>query len=60
MPKKSAEREKIQKEISTLAKKRQEYIDNEMKKQKTQDDLGNAIATSIIELGKNKGYSVEK
>lgn len=57
---KSAEREKIQKEISTLAKKRQEYIDNEMKKQKTQDDLGNAIATSIIELGKNKGYSVEK
>lgn len=57
---KSAQREKIQKEISVLAKKRQEYIDTEMKKQKTQDDLGNAIASSIIELGKNKGYSVEK
>lgn len=57
---KSAEREKIQKEISDLAKKRQEYIDNEMKKQKTQDDLGNAIASSIIALGKNKGYTVEK
>ncbi|VXB35278.1 conserved hypothetical protein [Flavobacterium sp. 9AF] len=57
---KSAEREKIQKEISTLAKKRQEYIDIEMKKEKKQDDLGNAIATSIIELGKKKGYHVEK
>ncbi|CAM3981085.1 MULTISPECIES: vWA domain-containing protein [Flavobacterium] len=57
---KSAEREKIQKEISVLAKKRQEYIDNEMKKQKTQDDLGNAIASSIVALGKNKGYTVEK
>lgn len=58
--KKSAEREKIQKEISVLAKKRQEYIDAEMKKTKTQDDLGNAISSSIIELGKTKGYKVEK
>ena len=57
---KSAEREKIQKEISVLAKKRQAYIDTEMKKEKKQDDLGNAIATSIIELGQKKGYHVEK
>lgn len=57
---KSAEREKIQKEISVLAKKRQAYIDSEMKKEKKQDDLGNAIATSIIELGQKKGYEVEK
>ena len=57
---KSAEREKIQKEISVLAKKRQAYIEAEMKKEKKQDDLGNAISTSIIELGKAKGYKVEK
>lgn len=57
---KSAEREKIQKEISVLAKKRQEYIDAEMKKDKKQDDLGNAISSSIVTLGKTKGYTVEK
>lgn len=57
---KSADREKIQKEISILAKKRQEYIDNEIKKKNTQDDLGDAISSSIIVLGKTKGYSVEK
>ena len=58
--KKSAEREKIQKEISVLAKKRQAYIDAEMEKAKIKDDLGNAISSSIIELGKTKGYKVEK
>ncbi|MGC4040694.1 MAG: hypothetical protein QM710_07915 [Flavobacterium sp.] len=56
---KSAEREKIQKEIGELAKKRQEYIDAESKKTKTQDDLGNAISTSIIALAKAKGYTIE-
>ncbi|MGH2666236.1 vWA domain-containing protein [Flavobacterium sp.] len=58
--KKSKEREAIQKEISELAKKRQDYIDNEAKKTKTQDDLGNAINTSIIAFAKIKGYTVEK
>ncbi|KAF2507484.1 vWA domain-containing protein [Flavobacterium foetidum] len=56
---KSKERETIQKEISVLAKKRQEYIDNEAKKTKKQDDLGNAINTSVVAFAKVKGYTVE-
>lgn len=56
---KTVEREKIQKEISDLAKKRQEYIDVEAKKTKTKDDLGNAISTSIVTLAKTKGYTIE-
>lgn len=58
--KKTKEREAIQKEISELAKKRQDYIDTEAKKTKSQDDLGNAISTSIVTLAKVKGYTVEK
>ncbi|WP_051197492.1 vWA domain-containing protein [Flavobacterium soli] len=58
--KKAKEREVIQKEIADLAKKRQEYIDTEAKKTKTQDDLGNAISNSIVTLAKTKGYTVEK
>ncbi|HEX8017082.1 MAG TPA: hypothetical protein VF465_17750 [Flavobacterium sp.] len=57
---KSKERETIQKEISVLAKKRQEYIDTESKKTKKQDDLGNTINSSIIAFAKVKGYTVEK
>ena len=57
---KTKEREKIQKEIGELAKKRQQYIDEEAKKSKSQDDLGNAINTSIAALAKIKGYTVEK
>lgn len=57
---KSKERETIQKEISVLAKKRQEYIDAESKKSKKQDDLGNAINTSILGFAKVKGFTVEK
>ena len=57
---KTKERETIQKEIGVLAKKRQEYIDTESKKTKKQDDLGNAINTSIIGFAKVKGYTVEK
>lgn len=56
---KTKERETIQKEISELAKKRQDYIDTESKKTKSQDDLGNAISTSIVTLAKVKGYTVE-
>ncbi|CAN1574359.1 vWFA domain containing protein [Flavobacteriaceae bacterium] len=57
---KSKEREAIQKEIGELGKKRQQYIDTEAKKTKTQDDLGNAINTSIVALAKVKGYTVEQ
>jgi len=56
---KTAEREKIQKQIGELAKKRQEYIDAEAKKTKVKDDLGNAISSSILALAKTKGYTVE-
>ena len=57
---KTKERETIQKEIGELGKKRQQYIDTETKKTKKQDDLGNAISTSIIGFAKVKGYTVEK
>lgn len=55
---KTKEREKIQKEMAELAKKRQDFIDNESKNTKTQDDLGNAMATSIHSYAKAKGYVV--
>lgn len=57
---KTKERETIQKEIGELGKKRQQYIDSEAKKTKKQDDLGNAINTSIVAFAKVKGYTVEK
>ena len=57
---KTKQRETIQKEISVLAKKRQEYIETESKKTKKQDDLGNAINSSIVGFAKVKGYTVEK
>jgi len=56
---KSADRDKIQREIEILAKQRQSYIDSEMKKRGSSesDDLGKAIQKSILELGKKNGYS---
>lgn len=56
---KSADRDKIQKEIEVLAKQRQNFIDSEMKKRGNSDgdDLGKAIEKSILELGKKNGYS---
>jgi hypothetical protein len=56
---KSAEREKIQKEIEELSRKRQEYIDTEMKKRGNadSDDLGKAIERSILEQAKTNGYT---
>jgi hypothetical protein len=56
--KKTKERDAIQKEVAELAKKRQAYIDNESKN-KTKDDLGNAMSTSIVAIAKQKGYSVQ-
>lgn len=56
---KSAERGKIQKEIEELSRKRQTYIDREMKKRGAgdSDDLGKAIETSINDLAREMGYS---
>ncbi|MDQ0780624.1 VWA domain-containing protein [Chryseobacterium sp. W4I1] len=56
---KSAERGKIQKEIEELSRKRQEYIDTEMKKRGNpdSDDLGKAIEKSILEQAKASGYT---
>lgn len=51
------DRTKIQKEIETLAKKRQEFIDKKQKESGgKQDDLGKAIEKSILEIGSKKGY----
>ncbi|MBN8567189.1 MAG: hypothetical protein J0M25_10715 [Flavobacteriales bacterium] len=55
---KTKERESIQKEMEELSKKRQAFIDTESKKTKSQDDLGNAITTSIHSVAKSKGYVV--
>jgi hypothetical protein len=57
--KKTKERDAIQKEVAELAKKRQAYIDNETQKNKTKDDLGNAISVSIVTIAKQKGYTVQ-
>ncbi|MCT2406825.1 VWA domain-containing protein [Chryseobacterium antibioticum] len=56
---KSTERGKIQKEIEELSRKRQEYIDSEMKKRgnSDSDDLGKAIEKSILEQAKMSGYT---
>ncbi|PKP19398.1 MAG: hypothetical protein CVU05_11450 [Bacteroidetes bacterium HGW-Bacteroidetes-21] len=58
--KKNNEREVIQKEIAELSKKRQAYIDNETKNSKTQDDFGNAVNSSILEVAKTKGYKLSE
>lgn len=57
---KTTERDAIQKEISELAKKRQDYIDTQAKNDNAQEDLGNAINSTILAFAKSKGYDVEK
>ena len=58
---KEAERANIQKEINELAKKRQEYIDEQTKKgDSTGDDLGKAINESVLAFANKKGYTVSK
>lgn len=56
---KSKERESIQKEMATLGKQRQKYIDEAVKKTVTTDDLGAAINHSIVRLATAKGYTAE-
>lgn len=59
--KKEAERAAIQKEINELARKRQEYIDEQAKKEGSSgDDLGKAINESILAFANQKGYTVSK
>lgn len=55
---KEDQRKEIQKEITELAKKRQEYIDQKAKENGADDDLGKAINSSIIRFAKEQGYSV--
>jgi hypothetical protein len=57
---KAKERETIQKEIAELGKKRQAFIDAEMKKKQVADDLGDALGKSIVAFAAKKGYAVEK
>jgi hypothetical protein len=56
---KSRQRSQVQKEITELAVKRQNYIDDEIKKRgnSTADDLGKAIEKSIHELGRKNGFT---
>ena len=55
---KSKERANLQKEIAELAVKRQNFIDEEMKKRggADSDDLGKAIESSIFDLAGKNGY----
>lgn len=56
---KTKEREAIQKEITTLSIKRQQYIDEQNKKNPGRDDLGEAINSSISELALKNGYTIK-
>ena len=56
---KSKERSVVQKEISSLALKRQKYIDEISKQKNKQDDLGTAIKSSIVSFANIKGYKIE-
>ena len=58
---KGKERISLQKEIAELAVNRQAYIEEELKKEGNSkgDDLGQAIASSILAFANQKGYTVE-
>ena len=55
---KQVERIAVQKEIESLSKQRQAYIDAEMKKSGDEDgdDLGKAINRSVMQMAATKGY----
>ncbi len=56
---KKADRERYQKEIGSLAQKRQEYIDEEMKKRSDlegADDFGSSVNESIMKKAETAGY----
>lgn len=58
---KKEERTTIQKEIESLARKRQAYIEAELKKDgdTSGDDLGKAINQSVLDIALAKGYKTE-
>lgn len=58
---KGKERNDLQKEIAELARKRQEYIDEQARKEgdDSGDDLGKAINESVLELAQAIGYKAE-
>ena len=56
---KKQEREKYQEEISNLAKERQKFIDEELKKRANEgdvDDFGTSVNESILNKAKEIGY----
>ena len=58
---KKNQREQIQREISELSVKRQQFIDIESKKSnQNYDDLGTSIVKSIHEIAIVKGYTTIK
>ncbi len=56
---KSKERAEINAEISDLSKKRQDYIDEKMQDENTEDDFGKAVELSILEFAELKGFEIE-
>lgn len=59
LDKKKADRTRYQKEIGELAQKRQEYIDEEMKKRtdlEGVDDFGSSVNESIMKKAETAGY----
>lgn len=60
--KKKAERVKYQDQISELSKKREEYIDAELKKLNelnAQKDLGSAIIESLVTTAQKTGFTIQ-
>jgi hypothetical protein len=55
--KKKEERETIQNNIQTLAKKRSEYIQEHPKSKSEEDDFGQAVSSSILKFAKDKNYT---
>lgn len=54
------ERKAIQEEINTLSKKRQSYIDQNMRDNTQDNDLGIAMKKSILDLATKLGYRIEE
>jgi hypothetical protein len=59
LDKKTAERADLQKKIGELAKDREKFIAEEMKKEKKEDTLGKAVNTAVREQAAKKGVTFE-
>lgn len=60
LEKKQKEREELQKKITELAKARESYVQEEMKKQKSQDAFDQVILNTLREQAKKKGFKFEE